>query len=436
MQTTREAVQTPPTDMPAVAPAPSGPASSTFAAFQFVELSSWSFRLVWLGFLVLHGLCAFYFALNALLYDKTPGSMLEVTFVAYNVGMSMDDYPALTGMHAIFAALHVLLGVTMVLWSLWKRRFSFGPLQELTLDSFNGRRKSKGFFGVEGAHFDEILAVREIVESALQAYQAYRMSQLLVRPWLNRFYVGMLVVNCWMAPLVHLVFHRNELLRRALSLLCDAILDFTAAMVVPAVLMFSYYDRFDPETWGFPNALWYDDVWTVKILSEFQIMLVMSWGDLASRCVFSIGLISCIESAKELIREKPSLSPSTAGAPVTASAPGKGEKQAAASVVAQRRSTGRLRLWESFRHARSQSLRRFLQVLQALCGVLGLVVIVLHVYAESTPRLEQCLIQVNPWLERKPACLFLEWDCHINHDSGGSATVTAEWDKSSPTSRG
>ncbi|KAJ0388652.1 hypothetical protein ATCC90586_012160 [Pythium insidiosum] len=95
-----------------------------------------------------------------------------------------------------------------------------------------------------------------------------------------------------MTALVHLVFHRNELLRRVLSLLCDAILDFTAAMVVPAVVLFSYYGDFDPEIWGFPNALWYDDVWMVKILSEFQIMLVMSWGDLASRCVFSIGLIS------------------------------------------------------------------------------------------------------------------------------------------------
>ncbi|KAJ0392864.1 hypothetical protein P43SY_001501 [Pythium insidiosum] len=376
------------------------------------------------------------------MYDKTPGSVLEIAFVAYKVGMPMEDYKVLTRVHAFFAAIHILLGGLMVIWSLGKRRFSFGPLQELSVHSFRkagGRGKvladseaplllfaRRGFFGVEGAHFDEILAVREIVESALQAYQAYRMSQLLMRPWL------MLVVNCWMAPLVHLVFHRNELLRRALSLLCDAILDFTAAMVVPAVLMFSYYDRFDPETWGFPNALWYDDVWTVKILSEFQIMLVMSWGDLASRCVFSIGLISCIENAKELIREAPSRSPqqTVASAPNTRPpTPLISESKTADSPAL----TGRVRLWASFRHARSQSIRRFLQALQALCGVLGLVVIVLHVYAESTPRLEQCLIQVNPWLERKPACLFLEWDCHINHDSGDSAAIAAQWTKSSPT---
>ncbi|KAJ0392137.1 hypothetical protein ATCC90586_011977 [Pythium insidiosum] len=401
-----------------------------------------------------------------MLYDKTPGSVLEIAFVGHKLGMSMDDYPALTGVHAVFAALHVLLGGTMVLWSLWKRRFSFGPLQELTLDSGPSSKVSarddqrpdsvapstsstrqqqqqqhslrrivcwslslfsrQGFFGVEGAHFDEILAVREIVESVLQAYQAYRMSQFLVRPWLNRFYVGMLVVNCWMTALVHLVFHRNELLRRVLSLLCDAVLDFTAAMVVPAVVLFSYYGDFDPEIWGFPAASWYDDVWVVKILSEFQIMLVMSWGDLASRCVFSIGLISCIESAKELIREKPSLSqPSTSGPPV----PAEPEKP----VPAPHRPPERARLWASFRHARYKSLRRFLQALQALCAVLGVVVIVLHVYAESAPRLEQCLIQVNPWLERKPACVLLEWDCHISHESGDSVAVATQWAKSSPT---
>ncbi|KAJ0394866.1 hypothetical protein ATCC90586_001256 [Pythium insidiosum] len=312
--------------------APCASSTQVLLTFRFVSLSPWSFRLAWLGILVLHGLCAFYFALSALMYDKTPGSVLEIAFVAYKVGMPMEDYRVLTRVHAFFAAIHILLGGLMVAWSLGKRRFSFGPLQELSVHSLRNAAGSKvivdseaplpvkriaalfarrGFFGVEGAHFDEILAVREIVESALQAYQAYRMSQFLVRPWLNRFYVGMLVVNCWMAPLVHLVFHRNEL------------------------------PRTQSATWGFPNALWYDDVWTVKILSEFQIMLVMSWGDLA--------------------------------------------------------------------------------------------IIVLHVYAESTPRLEQCLIQVNPWLERKPACLFLEWDCHINHDSGDSAAITAEWAKSSPT---
>ncbi|GLE02813.1 hypothetical protein PINS_up011677 [Pythium insidiosum] len=469
--------------MPPITPSPSPPqvARPSAPTFRFVELSYGSFALVWLGFLAVHGLCAFYFGLNALLYDKTPGSMLEVAFVAYKVGMPMHHYPVLTGVHAVFAAVHVLLGGVMVVWSLYKRRFSFGPLQELTLESLtrtprkrhskvenshapststvasravSARLRSKGervvlalaslfsrqgLFGVEGEHFEEILAVREIVESALQAYQAYRMSQFLVRPWLNRVYVAMLVVNCWMAPLVHLVFRRDALLRRALSLLLDAILDFTTAMVVPAVLLFSYYPEFDASIWGFSNNAWYRDVWAMKIVTEFQIMLVMSWGDLASRCVFSIGLISCIESAKELLRPKPPPPPSSSSPASAADVDAdkrdlqnRRELPEKQSTATHRRSTGRLQLFASFRHARSHSLRRLLQSMQALCALLGVIVIVLHVYAESAPKLEQCLVQVYPWLERRPACVFLEWDCHANHETGAAKAITSEWAKSSP----
>ncbi|GLE02815.1 hypothetical protein PINS_up011679 [Pythium insidiosum] len=458
-----------PTDVAAVAPSLHRASSSSDS---FVLLSPWAFRLAWLGILALHGLCAFYFALSALMYDKTPGSVLEIAFVAYKVGMPMENYPVLTNVHAFFATVHVLLGALMVVWSLGRRRLAFGPQQEpeLSLDALRKRRSKvvsnsspaiqssaqrkgccarmrshlkrlarwlasifgrRGLFGVEGEHFEEILAVREIVESVLQAYQAYGMSQNLVRPWLNRFFVAMLVVNCWMAPLVHLVYRRDALLRRALSLLMDAILDFTAAMLVPAVLMLSYYDQFDPVIWGFPNALWYDDVWTVKILSELQIMLVMTWGNLASRCVFSIGLISCIESAKELIRQAPATTEKDVATSTETETPTK--TAAPLKTRLSRASTGRLRLLTSFRHAQSNYLRRFLQSLQVLCALLGVIVIVLHVYAESAPRLEQCLIQVKPWLERKPACLFLEWDCHINGDAGEAAAITAQWSKSSPT---
>ncbi|KAJ0391708.1 hypothetical protein ATCC90586_010399 [Pythium insidiosum] len=140
------------------------------------------------------------------MYDKTPGSVLEIAFVAYKVGMPLEDYRVLTRVHAFFAAIHILLVGLMVDWSLGKCHFSFGPLQELSVHSLRKAGGSKviadsegtsplrapapssttcctrlvkaavkriaalfarrGFFGVEGAHFDEILAVREIVESS------------------------------------------------------------------------------------------------------------------------------------------------------------------------------------------------------------------------------------------------------------------------------
>ncbi|GLD99113.1 hypothetical protein PINS_up007831 [Pythium insidiosum] len=446
-----------------------------------MELSSWTFRLAWLGILVLHGLCAFYFIVNTHIYAKTPGSALDVCLVAFQIGMPSNSYKTLEVVHAIFAVIHVLLGAVMVVWSVWKRRFSFGPLQELVLPATpdgakvssdaiapstkrfsslssisigaeqNGRLQSfvyssrriikviaslfsrQGLFGVEGAHFEEILAVREVVESVLQTYQAYRMSQLLARPWLNRFYVAMLVLNCWMVPIVHFVCRKNIMLRRALSLLCDAVLDFTSAMVVPTVLLFSYYPDFDTATWGFPYVEWYDDVWYVNVITEFEIMLVSSWGDLVSRCVFSLGLISCIESTKELLGQDPSYTSRIKKNTKHQTAPeGTTEQAIKPAVKAPRSSVGRLRVMSSFRQLRSRSLRRVLQSLQALCVVLGAVVVVLHLYAESAAKLDQCLVQVNPWLSRKPACVLLQWDCEAKQHTGESLAITTQWSKSNP----
>ncbi|KAJ0412519.1 hypothetical protein ATCC90586_006886 [Pythium insidiosum] len=290
----------------------------------------------------------------------------------------------------------------------------------------------RGFFGVEGDHFEEILAVREIVESVLQAYQAYRMSQLLARPWLNRFYVAMLVVNCWMVPIVHLVYRNNTMLRRALSLLCDAVLDFTSAMVVPTVLLFSYYAQFDTVSWGFPYLQWYDDVWFVNVATEFQIMLVSSWGDLISRCVFSLGLISCIENTKELLGQDPSYTSRTTNGGKHPTAPQPSNRPEVKAAAGPRGSTARLRVMSSFRQLRSRSLRRVLQTLQILCVLLGAVVVVLHLHAESASRLDQCLVQVNPWLERKPACVLLQWDCETKRHSGEATAITTQWGKSTP----
>ncbi|GLD98925.1 hypothetical protein PINS_up007643 [Pythium insidiosum] len=317
---------------------PEKPRSRPHTTHTFVELPPVGFLAVWLGFLTVHGLCAAFFIISGIFYNKTPGSALQLGLEAYSIGMPMSRYPLLCRVHAVFAAIHLLLGALMVLWSLWKRELNFGPLQdiasratvknELSLDaiqpsgstistakSSNNRSPLKkrviallvsvfgrrGFFGVEGEHFEQLLAVREVVESSLQTYQAFRMSQFLARPWLNRFYVGMLVLNCWLVPLVHKLGSRRPLVSRAASLVCDAVLDLMAGMVVPAILMLSYFQDYDTATWGFPYSMWYGDAWFVKFVTEYQIMVIVSWTDLFSRIVFSLGLLSCLESAKELI---------------------------------------------------------------------------------------------------------------------------------------
>ncbi|GLD99066.1 hypothetical protein PINS_up007784 [Pythium insidiosum] len=457
--------------MPPIRPLRPAQASATrVSLLQLRSLPPWGFRLAWLAILLLHALCAFYFSLNAHIYDKTPGSSLGLGLSIYGIGMPMQAYPTLTNIHALFAAVHVCLGVVMIVWSLWKRRLSFGPLQELSLEStsssgsFSSKTLTKrlsgigienkrlgsfvshgshllralaslfsrrGFFGVEGDHFDDLLAVREIVESVLQTYQAYRMSRLLARPWLNRLYVALLVFNCWMVPIVHLAYRNHRMKRRALSLFCDALLDFMSAMGVPILLEFSYYASFDTVSWGFPYHLWYNETWYANVMTEFQIMLVNSWADLASRIVFSLGLISCIENTKELLFDTPSPKYDDRNG---ANAAGVDGPPSALAVVspAPHISSPQLRVWTSFRKVPSRPVRRLLQALQALCAVLGLVVVVVHLYAERAPVLEQCAIQVRPWFERRPACVLVQWNCHTEQHTGEATAIEAGWSKTTP----
>lgn len=159
-----------------------------------------------------------------------------------------------------------------------------------------------GLLGVDGQYFDSILFCREVVGTALQTHQAYRMSVLLPRVQINRVYVALLVASCWTTALVHSVFHTNSVKRRVWSLVSDCVLDTVTAMGISTVLLATYINDFDFTISGFPFYKWYEDIWVVHATSEFQIILVTSWRDLCTRMVFALSLLSDLDSLKMAMR--------------------------------------------------------------------------------------------------------------------------------------
>jgi hypothetical protein len=155
-----------------------------------------------------------------------------------------------------------------------------------------------GVLGVEGRHFDTVLLTREVLETSLQSTQAYTMSVHLPRPWLNRLYVTMIVINCMVTPLLHEVFAANRLLRRSMLLACDAILDLFSSVIVHSILIVTYLRDYDPSAIDFPASLWLNDY-------ELPLLVVSSWGDLASRIVFSLAFITSLENVKSLVHVTP-----------------------------------------------------------------------------------------------------------------------------------
>ncbi|GLD98013.1 hypothetical protein PINS_up006710 [Pythium insidiosum] len=256
------------------------------------------------------------------------------------------------------------------------------------MDAFFG---SHGLFGIESDHFEVLFLVREIVETSLQANQAYRMSQLVPRVGLNRFYIAVLVLNCWMSTLVHWLIKRKSL-QRLVCVLSDVLLDFVTAIGVPVVLTASYIQGFDRERGNFPFSNWYNDVWVVNFMNESTIVLFGSWFDAFSRLVFSVSLLLCLDDARQLLRPP--------NDPV---------------VRASRERALSSRLQSALRVAstigKSKRIQRVVRFGHYATALVGTILLVLHVHAVHKTTTPLCRLEVHPWLTRQPACALLELSC-------------------------
>ncbi|EGZ12383.1 hypothetical protein PHYSODRAFT_461124, partial [Phytophthora sojae] len=152
--------------------------------------------------------------------------------------------------HAIMSAVHGVCILSMLGGSLWQRSLAFTPWSSCAADSDNEDstkvRSNTVFeslstiydrvtapFAVESDYFYAVLICREVVETALQTAQAHRMSILLPRVMLNRFYFVLLAVNCLSAVVLHsLFFKNNEARRRFACIVLDCALDLVACMGV------------------------------------------------------------------------------------------------------------------------------------------------------------------------------------------------------------
>lgn len=225
--------------------------------------------------------------------------------------------------HAILFALHAVCILLMLGGSVWQRSFAFSPWScdtsprntrlnsdrsnSIVMQSFTKVYTKisdrHGFFGVNGAHFHVLLILREVVETGLQTIQAYRTSSLLPRTMLNRFYVVLLVANCWSSVLVYSVFFKgDEASRRFACIVLDCVLDLISCVGVELMIVLSYASDYNVSVMGFWDFMWQNDEWAARALNEFRMVFVVSLSDLASRAIFSLGLILTTTNMKELLQ--------------------------------------------------------------------------------------------------------------------------------------
>lgn len=179
-----------------------------------------------------------------------------------------SDFRLISLCYGALASIHGLLLLVMLVTSLHHQAISFDSsfkrqrrIRHRNRDSwiFETMRVidlvfgERGLLGIKGKYFEVVYIVREIMETTLQSIQAYRMSQLVPRVAVNRFFVIVIVSNCWSTPILHHLFAHNPPLERLLCLVLDIALDFTSAMGVPVFFSIPYWKQYDVDAADFSN---------------------------------------------------------------------------------------------------------------------------------------------------------------------------------------
>ncbi|KAE9198750.1 hypothetical protein PF004_g19461 [Phytophthora fragariae] len=221
-----------------------------------VRLSYFCFTVWWFIILGVHMITCLYNAVYAYCYWKLKSTYLNVCLDFYKIGMPQPYHNAIAIVHASMSAIHGVCILLMLSGSVWQRSLAFTPWSSCVVgpEAPTGPTRSLldrleaiydkvtyplSVFGVKGKYFEVALISREVVETALQTVQAYRMSALLPRALLNRFYVVLLVINCWSSPLIDIAIYKHDKARRRfVCTVLDCLLDLMACMGIELIVLF------------------------------------------------------------------------------------------------------------------------------------------------------------------------------------------------------
>lgn len=120
--------------------------------------------------------------------------------------------------------------------------------------------------------------MREVYEIAWQTSHAYRISYLVPVLWANQLAVAVLVLNCWMTPLIAHMYPREKALGRVLCLAVDILLDFTSSLIVP----YASYARYRELL---PQNEWYSPIWALQLGNHILQLITMTPGNLFSHMI-------------------------------------------------------------------------------------------------------------------------------------------------------
>ncbi|KAJ8566580.1 hypothetical protein ON010_g6544 [Phytophthora cinnamomi] len=422
---------------------------------QTVKLSCYAFALWWAAILGVHVAVCLYNAIYAHYYWMP---YLDLITESFQIGMPRPYHHPIAIAHITMSAMHAIAILLMLGGSIWQRSLAFTPWASCTAEVKTEETKSDrtnsavlrsftkaydkvsdrhGLFGVNGVHFHRIQACREVIQTVFQTHQAYRMSMLLPRTLLNRFYVILIAMNCTSWAAVNSFFFQGDEARRRLAVIVlDCTLNLMACVGVQVIVVLSYSNLFDLKLQPRNYLVWYDNETIAIAVNEFQTVVIVSWMDLVSRIIFSLGLIATTTTLKELLQRLPRntrrVSLPALPDEDTLRKEAWGDQLGDIVPVSTVKSGPKRLLLTLSRRGRGTNIRLrpkplALRAVYFFMGGWGIVVLGFHMQASVQPLLPQCLVQVRPWAVSRPSCYLAGLDCHALGISGLSDEVDAQW---------
>ncbi|KAG1691622.1 hypothetical protein DVH05_026785 [Phytophthora capsici] len=401
---------------------------------EVVKLSPWYFALWWIIILAVHVVTCLYNALYAYYYLMLRESPLLWYFDSIQIGMPSPYHDTISIVHMIMSALHGGCVLQMLGSSVYQRSLAFTPWSLDTKSEENRSDRTNsilfqgaaqvykkivdrhGLFGINGSHFHLIHVCRNLVETTLQTVQAYRMSLLLPRTLLNCFYVFLFVVKCWSDGILYSFFYkRDEARRRFACITVDCFLNLFSCMGVQLIV-----------ATGFIETNWYNDEWVARAMNELKIILVVSWSDLLSRSVFTIGLVLTTTNMKELLQRLPQSKSRIAHLKAGVK---DGSARVLKRIAVSSNPCSSLGDNANLKPNGSNVRRLSLRAAHWVFGIWGFVVLGLHIQALTQPTLPQCLMQVRPWAVSRTSCYLAGLDCYTLGINGKKDEVEDKWSK-------
>ncbi|KAJ0399961.1 hypothetical protein ATCC90586_002152 [Pythium insidiosum] len=421
------------------------------------------FLLVWGAVLLVHAFCAVFLGCIAVLYFYLLGTALVGYLTLYSIAPDPFYFPPIAVGYFMVCGIHVFVVVTMLFHSLRSQRSAFTSSQfsnrMVTTPRIRIRRMSASAFSsleyrtqsvldrlpspvvrvlfrlwramvltyrysaIKMECYGSVFATRQLLQTAAHTHQLFLASTYLTETWVSDLWVGLLVANAWLTPVLQYVFRRDLPRIRLVCVAINVAVDLVAVIGIPLALFLPYYRQYDPAEANFPQTFWYTELSCVRFINDARFLLVNTPADGLSKLTIAYNASRGLRVIPTmLVRVQPDeVAPEPAQDPSTAS-PLRGTRRSVGSDSTNASGTTSVRPSLAVVPVAKSTHSTVEWVSTRMLVLLGALVLAAHVQSGSAPAAAHgCRMPARPWFASKPVCMFLEFRCTANATYTGAA---------------